>query len=79
MYLILYSLVYLLSWIPRPLGLRLGDFIGGVLYKVLKRRREIALKTWSLPLEIRRVRRNERPSPERAFKIWVVIFLRPVI
>ena len=44
MYFILYSLVYLLSWIPRPLGLRLGDFIGGVLYKVLTRRREIALK-----------------------------------
>jgi Kdo2-lipid IVA lauroyltransferase/acyltransferase len=43
MYLILYSLVYLLSWIPRPLGLRLGDRMGALFYKVLSRRRQIAL------------------------------------
>lgn len=42
MFVALYSLVYLLSWIPRPIGLRLGDFLGSVLYRMLKRR-EIAL------------------------------------
>ena len=43
MYLILYSLIYLLSWIPRPLGLRLGGFMGDFFFRILKRRRQIAL------------------------------------
>jgi Kdo2-lipid IVA lauroyltransferase/acyltransferase len=43
MYLILYSLVYLLSWIPRPMGLRFGEFLGGALYRILRQRREIVL------------------------------------
>lgn len=57
MYFILYSLVYLLSWIPRPLGLRLGDSLGGVLYKVLTRRREIALNNLAVAF-------GDQKSPE---------------
>lgn len=57
MYIILYSLVYLLSWIPRPLGLRLGDGVGWVLFQVLKRRREIALNNLSIAF-------GDRKSPE---------------
>ena len=57
MYFILYSFVYLLSWIPRPLGLRLGDFIGGVLYKMLTRRREIALNNLAVAF-------GDQKSPE---------------
>jgi len=48
MFIALYSLVYLISWIPRPIGLRLGDFLGSVLYRVLKRRREIALNNLAI-------------------------------
>jgi Kdo2-lipid IVA lauroyltransferase/acyltransferase len=47
-YAILYSLVYLFSFIPRPIGLRLGDFMGGVLYTVLTRRRIIALNNLTI-------------------------------
>jgi Kdo2-lipid IVA lauroyltransferase/acyltransferase len=43
MYLILYSLVYLLSLIPRPLGLRLGNSLGDFFFRILSRRRNIAL------------------------------------
>jgi Kdo2-lipid IVA lauroyltransferase/acyltransferase len=48
MYLILYSLVYLLSLIPRTLGLRLGDFMGWVLYRILKKRREVAINNLAI-------------------------------
>ncbi len=48
MYLILYSLVYLLSLIPRSLGLRLGDFMGWVLYRILKERREVAINNLAI-------------------------------
>jgi Kdo2-lipid IVA lauroyltransferase/acyltransferase len=48
MYFIFYSLVYLLSWIPRPLGLRLGDLLGSLLYKTLSRRRQIALNNLAI-------------------------------
>jgi KDO2-lipid IV(A) lauroyltransferase len=48
MYRILYILVYLLSWIPRPIGLRLGDFLGKALYRILKRRREVALNNLAI-------------------------------
>ncbi len=42
-YRILYILIYLLSCIPRPIGLRLGEFLGWALYRILKQRREVAL------------------------------------
>ena len=48
MYLILYSLVYLLSFIPRSLGLRLGDFMGWVSYRILKQRREVAINNLAI-------------------------------
>jgi Kdo2-lipid IVA lauroyltransferase/acyltransferase len=48
MYRILYSLVYLLSWIPRPLGLHLGNFMGNLFYRALKRRRQIALNNLAI-------------------------------
>jgi KDO2-lipid IV(A) lauroyltransferase len=51
MYLILYSLIYLLSWIPRPLGLRLGDFMGWVSYRILKARREVAINNLAIAFE----------------------------
>lgn len=43
MYVLLYSLIYLLSLIPRKVGLRIGDFVGLILYYGLSRRRKIAL------------------------------------
>jgi Kdo2-lipid IVA lauroyltransferase/acyltransferase len=43
MYLILYRLVYLLSYIPRPIGLRIGDFLGWAAYHSIRHRREVAL------------------------------------
>lgn len=48
MYFLLYSVVYLLSWIPRPVGLRLGVFMGWMLYKLLKKRRGIALNNLAI-------------------------------
>jgi KDO2-lipid IV(A) lauroyltransferase len=44
MYALLYGLVYLVSLLPRKVGLRLGDFIGLSLFYGLKRRRNIALE-----------------------------------
>jgi Kdo2-lipid IVA lauroyltransferase/acyltransferase len=43
MYFILYSLVYLLSWIPRPIGLWFGEWFGWSFYWLLRERRKIAL------------------------------------
>jgi Kdo2-lipid IVA lauroyltransferase/acyltransferase len=57
MYFILYSLVYILSWIPRPLGLRLGDLLGSLLYQALPRRRQIALNNLAIAF-------GEEKSPE---------------
>jgi Kdo2-lipid IVA lauroyltransferase/acyltransferase len=48
MYLILYSLVYLLSWIPKPLGLRLGNSLGDFFFRILSRRRQIALNNLAI-------------------------------
>ncbi len=48
MYLILYSLVYLLSWIPRSVGLYLGSFWGWTFYWLLKRRRIVALNNLAI-------------------------------
>ena len=42
-YRLLYSLVILLSFIPRKIGLRLGEGLGTGLFHLLKRRREITL------------------------------------
>jgi Kdo2-lipid IVA lauroyltransferase/acyltransferase len=44
MYRLLYSLVFLLSLVPRKIGLRLGEGLGTGLFYLLKRRREITLK-----------------------------------
>jgi KDO2-lipid IV(A) lauroyltransferase len=48
MYRLLYSLVYLLSLIPRRVGLALGDMLGLGLYYGLKSRRRIALNNLSI-------------------------------
>lgn len=43
-YRILYLLLYLISFIPRPAGLRLGEFLGGAACRLLKEKREAALQ-----------------------------------
>jgi KDO2-lipid IV(A) lauroyltransferase len=68
MYFILYSFVYLLSFIPRPLGLRLGDFIGGVLYKTLTRRREIALHNLAVAFEDRKSPEERKAIARKSFQ-----------
>jgi KDO2-lipid IV(A) lauroyltransferase len=42
-YRIFYALIYLISLIPRPVGLRLGDWFGLVGYRLIKRRRQVAM------------------------------------
>ncbi|MEW6186476.1 MAG: lysophospholipid acyltransferase family protein [Thermodesulfobacteriota bacterium] len=49
-YRILYSLLYLLSLIPRPLGIRLGEFLGTAGFWLIKRRRTIALENLRVAL-----------------------------
>lgn len=48
MYAFLYGLVYLLSLLPRKVGLALGDLLGILLYYCLKRRRTVALNNLSI-------------------------------
>jgi Kdo2-lipid IVA lauroyltransferase/acyltransferase len=48
MYAFLYSLVYLVSLIPRKVGLRIGDVFGLILYYSLSRRRGVALQNLAI-------------------------------
>jgi Kdo2-lipid IVA lauroyltransferase/acyltransferase len=68
MYPLLYSLVYLLSWIPRSLGLRLGDFIGLVLYGLLKKRRLIALNNLAIAFEDQKSLEERKAIARKSFK-----------
>jgi KDO2-lipid IV(A) lauroyltransferase len=49
-YRILYTIIYLLSLFPRPLGIRLGEFLGAAGFWILKRRRTVALENLKLAL-----------------------------
>jgi KDO2-lipid IV(A) lauroyltransferase len=48
MYRILYSLIYLLSFIPRAISLRLGDIMGRALFWITKKEREIVLNNLNI-------------------------------
>ena len=47
-YRILYILIYLLSLIPRSIGLRLGELLGWVSYRILRERREVAINNLNI-------------------------------
>ncbi|MBI4768117.1 MAG: lysophospholipid acyltransferase family protein [Deltaproteobacteria bacterium] len=49
-YRILYLMLYLIAYIPRPVGLRLGESLGWVLYRILKQKREAALNNLTIAL-----------------------------
>jgi KDO2-lipid IV(A) lauroyltransferase len=68
MYPLLYSLIYLLSFIPRPLGLRLGDFMGLVLYGVLKKRRRIALNNLATAFGNQKSPQERKAIARKSFK-----------
>ena len=66
---ILYSLLYLLSFIPRPLGLKLGDLMGLTLYGVLKRRRTIALNNLTIAFGEGMEKREREDIAKKSFKM----------
>ena len=49
-YWILYHLLSLISYIPRPLGIRLGEFLGRTSCRILKKKREAAFNNLTIAL-----------------------------
>jgi len=68
MYLILYSLVYLLSLIPRPLGLRLGSSLGGFFFRILSRRRNIALNNLTVAFGEEKTQQEREGIARQSFR-----------
>jgi Kdo2-lipid IVA lauroyltransferase/acyltransferase len=69
MYFLLYSLVYLISWIPRPVGLQLGDALGMAFYYLLRRRRKIALSNLTIAFGDSKNKREREGIAKRSFKM----------
>ncbi len=69
MYVLLYSLIYLLSLIPRKVGLRIGDFVGLILYYGLNRRRGIALNNLAIAFGDQKGPEERRRIAKKSFQI----------
>jgi KDO2-lipid IV(A) lauroyltransferase len=68
MYALLYSLVYLLSLIPRRTGLRIGNFVGMVLYYGLSRRRNITLQNLATAFGDQKDRAERKRIAKKSFQ-----------
>jgi KDO2-lipid IV(A) lauroyltransferase len=68
MYYFLYGWVYLLSLIPRRIGLPVGEGLGLLLYFLLKRRRKIALSNLAIAFADRMGAEERRLIARKSFK-----------
>ena len=67
-YRILYILIYLLSFIPRPIGLRFGEFLGWASYWILRERREVALNSLEIAFGDQLGCKERQVLAEKSFK-----------
>ena len=68
MYALLYGLVLGLSLIPRSLGLRMGEGLGGLFYLLLKRRREIAFQNLTTAFGDQKTEQERRNLVRQCFR-----------